>query len=165
VNELFIVYDTFWGQFINRFGSLPTFPPGSLVNAHRSGNPAMDRLPNGQFVPARFPYIVYDVIQPGLFGNAVSSVSIWDRDLMPNGAPGRPNFYGRVNDIAEQILGDGTEEKPGAIPVGGVSLKVGKRGFITLYRGSVLFQIAPTGEHDATFVRAIINLTIRGRLF
>jgi len=162
VNELFIAYERFFGQFINTFGSVnvnPTtiLPPGSPVGAHRSGNPAMDRLPNGQFVPARFPYIVYDAIQPALFGNAVASVSIWDRDLQPNGAPGRPNFYGRVNDIVEQILNAIPEE-------GGVDLVVGERGVLSLYRGNVPFQIVASGEDDPTFVRAIINLQLRGRL-
>ena len=155
MNELFIAYGRFFGQFRNTFGSLPTFAPGSLVNAHHSGNPAMDRLASGQFVSARFPYIVYDAIQPGLFGNAVSSVSIWDRDLMPNGAPGRPNFYGRVNDIAEQILGK-------IEPMNGAILKVTENYHITFSRGSVPFQIAPTGEGDLTFVRAVINLTVSG---
>jgi len=116
-----------------------------------------DEFPNGQMVPARFPYIVYDVIQPGLFGNAVSSVSIWDRDLMPNGALGRPNFYGRVNDIAEQIL-DRID------PDLGVDLQVGERGVLSIYRGNVPFQIIASGEGDQTFVRAVINLQIRGRL-
>ena len=158
MNELFLAYDGFFGQFVNTFGSLPHAPPGSPVPAHRSGNPAMDRLPNGQFVPARFPYIVYDAIQPGLFGNAVSSVSIWDRDLQPTGAPGRPNFYGRVNDIAEQILDK-------IHPVTGADLIVRGAESVTLYRGNVPFQIVPTSEEDATFVRVIINLSVRGRLF
>jgi len=94
---------------------------------------------------------------PALFGNAVSIASVWDRDLNPNGAPGRPSFYGRVNDIAEQILDK-------IHPELGVDFQVGERGILSVYRGGVPFQIAPSGEDDPTFVRAIINLQIRGRL-
>jgi len=116
-----------------------------------------DELPNGQFVPARFPYIVYDVIQPGLSSRAVSNVSIWDRDLTPTGAPGRPGFYGRVNNIAEQII-DKID------PMNGIIIYVREGQHLTLKRGSVPFQIGQTGETDlsSTIVRIFINLEIGG---
>jgi len=149
LNELFLAYERFFSQFM--------VSDGVAVGAHVSGNPALDRLPNGQFVPARFPYIVYEVTQPTMFGSAVSIVSIWDRDLMPNGAPGRPNFYGRVNDIAGQILSK-------IHPEDGVLLSVGDGQFVQLLRGNVPFQVVSSGEYCPTFVRVVINLTVFGVL-
>jgi len=157
MNELFIAYERFWGQFVNAFGSLPHAPPGSLIPAYVNGNPAMERMPNGTFQPARLPYIIYEAVQPAMFGSIVSTVSIWDRDLMPNGVPGRPNFYGRVSDIAKQVLDK-------IHPENGVLLPVGNGQFIQILRGNVPFQIVATGESDPTFVRGVINLNIYGLL-
>jgi len=148
-------YERFFSQFVNTLGSLPHSPAGSTVSAHINGNHAMDRLPNGKFVPARFPYIVYEVLEPSLFDSAFLHVSVWDRDLTESGAPGRPNFYGRVNDITSQILSK-------IHPENGVILPVGNSRFLQILRGNIPFQLVPTGESDPTFVRVAINLTIFG---
>ena len=164
MNELFIAYDNFFNQYTNTIGSLPYAPPGSPVPAFRGPNPPkVSRQPAApgnslQRVSPLFPFIVYEPIQPGVFQNVVTYVSIWDRDLTAQGSPGRPNYYARVNDIAEQIL-DNID------PVLGVHLQVGGRGSLWVLRGGVPFQTAPTGEDDPTYVRGMLSLILRGHLF
>jgi len=153
--DIISTYEKFFSQFVNTLGSLPHSPAGSTVSAFTNGNPAMDRLADGRFVPARFPYIVYEALQPPLFDSAFLHVSVWDRDLTETGAPGRPNFYGRINDITSQIL----SKIP---PENGLILPVGSSRFLQILRGNVPFQLIPTGENDPTFVRIAINLTIFG---
>jgi len=151
MKELVAVYEGFFSQFVNTIGSPPNFEAGSAVNAFVAGSPAMERLPSGMFAPARFPYIVYEMAVPRLWGNAVLNVSIWDRDLLPSGAPGRPNFYGRVNDIATQILSK-------IHPENGVILPVANGQFLQLLRGDIPFQVVSTSEIDPTFARAVVSL-------
>jgi len=153
MKEFVAVYDGFFSQFVNTIGSPPNFDAGAAVAAFVAGNPAMERLNNGVYVPARFPYIVYEMAIPRLLGSAVINVSIWDRDLLPSGAPGRPNFYGRVNDIATQILSK-------VHPENGVILPVENGQFLQFLRGNLPFQLVSTSEIDPTYVRAVVNLSV-----
>jgi len=145
-NAIFVAYEQFYGQFINRFGSPPRAAPGSRVPAFRVP-PAPSQAPE--------LCITYTPVEPRTLGSGMlTQVTVYDRDLTPTGAPGRHGFYGRVNDVCDQITSLMHSET-------GATLLVGDFGAIELFI-NIPFQPLATGETDPTYVAKYMSVEARG---
>ena len=123
----------FWGGF--------TDVEGKLIPAYKSGY-AFTKDDKNRPIPAPFPYITYEVVQPNFSSNAPTTVNIWDK----RHAPGD---FTVVNHILEQV-----EEK---IPTEGLLLP----GDLWLKRNSANFIFYMDDPHDQLITRGVVNLMLQ----
>ena len=134
MNGLRIALAKFFGGLENIPGreplSVPAFEEGSL--------PEMQP----------FPYLTYPVVMPAFGGQALLTVSVWDRDMA------NPGFKGRLDHVL-----NGVAE---LVPEGGVAITLGSGGgSVWLNRNGASF-ISYMGDPDDRFVvRGIVHLQIK----
>ena len=134
MNELKIALANFWGALENIPGQEP-----KLIPALEDG-----LVPEGQ----PFPYITYPVIRTGFGGQAILTVSVWDKDLA------NPGFQGRVDHVLGQISERVTEE--------GTVITLGNnRGIVWLNRNGANFISYMDDPGDKFIVRGIVHLQIK----
>jgi hypothetical protein len=140
MDRLFIKLKEFWGQFKNPYTkkAVPAFREGYVIV--KQSNTWKEPV---------LPYIVYQVVDPGFTGNALISVTIWDK-------PKNPGEYPVVNAVIEQISKIITEEE-GVV----LTLENGA-GAVWLMRGSPFVTYPPGDPSDFSLVRGVLNLIIRG---
>ena len=135
MNEVFIAYMDFWSSFIDTSTNrpIPAFPEGGVVTAQ-----------GGRSIAPPFPYIVYPVLIPNLFTDAIATASIWDS------WPQNPGFTGRVRDVLGQMM----KRMP---PGGGEILRL-NNGAIRLYSQNMSIMGDPD---DRAITRGVFNFLIR----